>query len=139
MVEIIAGDKGKGKTKFLITKANDSALLSSGSIVYLDKNNKHMYELSNRIRMICMPEYHIDNFSMFCGFLYGIASQNHDLEWLFLDSFLTIAHVEPEELETAVAFLRDFSDSRNLNIVLSVAVGQEALPQTLQPYVSISL
>lgn len=139
MVEIIAGDKGKGKTKYLITKANDSALLSNGSIVFLDKNYKHVYELSNRIRMICMPEFHIDDFSMFCGFLYGIVSQNQDLEWLFLDSFLTIAHVEPDELERAVVFLRNFAEARNINIVLSIAVGQDKLPKALQPYVSISL
>ena len=64
MVEIIAGEKGTGKTKTLITKANDAALLTSGSIVFLDKNNKHMYELSNQIRLIVVPEFNVTDTDM---------------------------------------------------------------------------
>ena len=34
MIQIIAGGKGTGKTKELITKANDAALLSVLPIIY---------------------------------------------------------------------------------------------------------
>lgn len=139
MVEIIAGNKGKGKTKVLISKANDSALLTNGSIVYLDKNNKHMYELSNRIRMINVPEFHIENFDMFCGFLYGIASQDHDLEQIYFDSFLTIAHIEEEQVQNAIEFLVDFSESRNIHVIVSLSMNAEQLPEAVGQYVSISL
>ena len=43
MVQIIAGRKGKGKTKHLLDMANDSIKKAIGSIVYLDKSSKHMY------------------------------------------------------------------------------------------------
>ena len=43
MVEIIAGKKGKGKTKYLLDKVNTSVESASGNIVYLDK-----------VRNICM-------------------------------------------------------------------------------------
>ena len=52
MIEIISGEKGKGKTKELLTKVNAAVASASGSIVYLDKSQKHMYELSNKIRLI---------------------------------------------------------------------------------------
>lgn len=139
MVEIITGNKGKGKTKILITKANDSALLTSGSIVFLDKNNKHMYELSNRIRMINVPEFHINSFDMFCGFLYGIASQDHDLEQIFLDSFLTIANIDEKRIQTAIDFLTDFSEAQNIDVIVSLSMNTEELPESLQQFVSISL
>ena len=42
MVQIIAGKKGKGKTKHLLDKANAAIKESKGSIVYLDKSSKHM-------------------------------------------------------------------------------------------------
>ena len=51
MVQIIAGKKGKGKTKYLLDMANNAVKESKGSIVYLDKSSKHMYELSNKIRL----------------------------------------------------------------------------------------
>ena len=41
MVQIIAGDKGKGKTKHLLEKVNAAVLAASGNIVYLDKSQKH--------------------------------------------------------------------------------------------------
>ena len=48
MVQIIAGRKGKGKTKHLLDMANNGIKAATGSIVYLDKSSKHMYELNNR-------------------------------------------------------------------------------------------
>ena len=59
MIDIIAGAKGKGKTKILIQQVNDDIKLTKGTIVYLDKNNKHMYELSNQIRLIVVPEFNV--------------------------------------------------------------------------------
>ena len=61
MIEIIAGEKGKGKTKELLAKVNHSVTAASGNIVYLDKSQKHMYELNNKVRLINVMDYPIDN------------------------------------------------------------------------------
>ena len=37
MVQIIAGEKGKGKTKHLLDRVNQDVSSASGNIVYLDK------------------------------------------------------------------------------------------------------
>lgn len=42
MIDIIAGSKGKGKTKILIDRVNEDIKVAHGTIVYLDKNNKQM-------------------------------------------------------------------------------------------------
>lgn len=139
MIQIIAGDKGTGKTKELITKANDAALLSVSPIIYLDKNNKHMYELSNQIRMINVSDFHIENFQMFCGFLYGIASQDYNLNEIYLDSFLTIAHISKEELEQAVKAMSLFSESQGINLVISVSMSADEMPDTVKELVTVSL
>ena len=59
MVEIIAGEKGKGKTKYLLDKVNTSIESATGNIVYLDKSQKHMHELSNKVRLINVADYPI--------------------------------------------------------------------------------
>ena len=97
MIQIISGSKGKGKTKYLIQMANDAIKTAEGNVVYLDKNNKHMYELSNRIRLINVGDYPIDTYDAFLGFICGLISQDSDLETLFLDSFLTIANVSSRQ------------------------------------------
>lgn len=37
MVQLIVGEKGKGKTKFLLDKVNNEIKDAHGSIVYLDR------------------------------------------------------------------------------------------------------
>lgn len=138
MVEIISGVKGKGKTKILIQKVNDDIKLTHGTIVYLDKNNKHMYELSNRIRLIVVPDYKISNTDMFLGFIAGIVSQDHDLDKIYLDSFLTIAKIE-SNLEPTIKRLQAISEEFHVDFVISASIDKEDLPEDLQSLVSVSL
>ena len=49
MVQLIVGNKGKGKTKYLLDKVNSEVKNVSGNIVYLDKSTKHMFELNNKV------------------------------------------------------------------------------------------
>ena len=75
MVELIVGKKGKGKTKVLLDKVNGAVKDANGSIVYLDKSTKHMYELNNKVRLINVKDYGIENCDEFVGFICGIISQ----------------------------------------------------------------
>ena len=84
MVELIVGKKGKGKTKVLLDKVNGAIKEANGSIVYLDKSTKHMYELNNKVRLIDVSVYPIKNADEFVGFVCGIISQDHDLELSFI-------------------------------------------------------
>ena len=52
MVQLLAGEKGSGKTKILLEKANSAAAVTDGNIVFLDQDNSHMYELKNSIRLV---------------------------------------------------------------------------------------
>ena len=47
MVHIVCGEKGKGKTKVILEKANEAVKTSGGNVVFLDKDLAHMYELNN--------------------------------------------------------------------------------------------
>ena len=91
MIHIIAGDKGKGKTKALIDKVNNEVKVVSGTVVFLDNNNKHLYELSNRVKMINCTSYGISKLDSFTGFVRGIISQNSDIEKIYIDNFKTVA------------------------------------------------
>lgn len=140
MIEIIAGEKGKGKTKELLTKVNASVEAASGNIVYLDKSQKHMYELNNKARLINVMDYPITNCDEFLGFLCGIISQDHDLEEMYLDSFLTVAAVETdEEICKAIEKLDVISEKYNVKFVLSVSKDESKLPECAKAKIVISL
>ena len=140
MIEIISGEKGKGKTKELLTKVNAAVASASGSIVYLDKSQKHMYELSNKIRLINVTDYPIDNCDEFLGFLCGIVSQDHDLEEMYLDSFLTIASIDSDELlNHAIQKLDVISEKYNVKFILSVSKDESKLTDIAKAKIVISL
>lgn len=139
MVQIIAGNKGKGKTKHLLDMANNSIKKAEGSIVYLDKSSKHMYELNNRIRLINVNEFPIGNSQGFVGFISGIISQDHDIEIMFLDSFLKLACLEGEDISETIASLEKLSAKYNVNFVLSISMDSHEMPEAIQKDVIISL
>ncbi len=139
MVQIISGAKGKGKTKFLLQKANEAVKTAEGNVVYLDKNNKHMYELSNRIRLINMGDYDIDTYDGFLGFVCGLISQDSDLETLFLDSFLTIAHCSEEYIGYVFGKLSEISAKFNVNFTISISVDAGEIPDEYKDQIVISL
>ena len=139
MIQIISGEKGKGKTKILIEKANTEVRAAKGSIVYLDKSNKHMYELSNKIRLENVKDYYIENESEFIGFICGIISGDHDLQTVYLDSFLKIAYVSEENFETVYAKHEKISEQFHVDFVLSISMNEDQLPEYMKKNVSVSL
>lgn len=139
MVQIIAGKKGKGKTKHLLDKANAAIKESTGSIVYLDKSSKHMYELNNKIRLINVANYPVNSCEAFIGFICGIVSQDHDLEQMYLDSFLKLAHLEGKDIEDVIKTLEQIGEMYQVTFILSVSEDAEFLPANAQADVIISL
>ncbi len=140
MIQIIAGEKGKGKTKQLLDKVNTSIQSATGNIVYLDKSQKHMHELSNKVRLINVADYPVNNLDEFLGFICGIVSQDYDLQEMYLDSFLTIGNiVTDEEICHAVEKLDVISEKYNVVFVLSVSKNEADLPECAKAKLIVSL
>ena len=139
MVQLIVGNKGKGKTKHLLDKVNTVVKDAQGNVVYLDKSTKHMFELNNKIRLIDVSDYLVTNSDEFIGFICGIISQDHDLQHMYFDSFLKIACVNESELNATVEKLETISTKFHVDFVLSVSVDENALPESLKSKVIVSL
>ena len=139
MIEIICGEKGKGKTKELLAKVNNTVTTASGNVVYLDKSQKHMYELNNKVRLINVMDYPVSNCDEFLGFICGIISQDNDLEEMYLDSFLTIASIDTEaDILRAIEKLDVISEKYKVRFVLSVSKDKDKLPECAKAKVIIS-
>lgn len=138
MVQLIVGSKGDGKTKHLLDRVNSQIKTASGNIVYLDKNTKHMHELDNKVRLINVADYPLKNCDEFIGFICGIISQDYDLEQMYLDSFLKIAHLEGEDLTDALTQLNAISEQFKIDFCLSISVEENQLPEFAKEQVLIS-
>lgn len=139
MVQIIAGETGKGKTKELLRMVNDEVRTIGGRIVYLDKTNKHMYELSNKIRLVNVKDYMTLSSEEFLGFLSGIISQDNDIEKIYIDSFLKVACVGISQLQDILEKIEERSKAFKVDFVLSISLEKEQLPLAYQKSVVLSL
>ena len=138
-VQLIVGKKGKGKTKQLLDKVNAAIKSADGNIVYLDKSTKHMFELNNKIRLIDVSAYPLKNSDEFIGFICGIISQDHDLQEMYLDSFLKIASLEDNDVSDALKQLKKISSTFNVNFVISLSADKEEIPEEFQEDIIIAL
>ncbi len=139
MIQLIVGNKGKGKTKKLLDKVNAEVLTANGNIVYLDKSTKHMFELNNKVRLIDVSEFPIDNCDQFVGFVLGIASQDHDLEQVYFDSFLDLAKIDGNSVEDALSKFENISNKYNINLVMSISMDEKDIPESMKSTIIVSL
>ncbi len=139
MVQLIVGNKGKGKTKQLLEKVNTEIKTASGNMVYLDKSSKHMYELNNKVRLIDVSTYPLRNSHEFIGFVYGIISQDHDLEAMYLDSFLKIACLEGQDVTDTLEQLQKIGDLFHITFTISISLEEKDIPESMKECIVVSL
>ena len=129
MVQLIVGVKGAGKTKKMLDHVHDSIKNVDGNIVYLDKSSQNMHELDNKVRLINVSEYPIQNTDQFLGFVCGICSQDYDFQEIYLDGFLKISGLEGKDISDALKQLNKISEQFKVNMILSVSMNEEDLPE----------
>ena len=132
MVQLIVGDKGKGKTKVLLDKVNNEIEEINGNVVYLDKSSEHMFELNNKIRLINVCEYNIANADQFLGFVTGVISQDHDLEQMYLDCLMKIANIESDQIVPLIQSIDKISEAFKVDFVVSVTMDSNNIPSEIK-------
>ena len=135
MIEIICGEKGTGKTKRIISLANDVSDKAKGSMVFIDDDNSYMYDLGYSIRFINVTDYALNDPDMFLGFLCGLCASDFDLEYVFVDRFENVIKADLSELQGFFPQLQALCDQHSLHIILSVSKGVEVLPDFMRPYI----
>ena len=135
MVKLLIGHKGSGKTKKMLDMANSSLDTVNGSIVFINKNSRLMYDLKYQIRVVCMEDYEqIVNVDEYIGFLYGIISQDHDIELIFIDSILKHADIKFADIEDFLGRVDQISRTFGMDFIVSLSATREELGPYLDKY-----
>ena len=128
MVKLLVGHKGSGKTKKMIELANESVESSDGSVIFINKNHRLMYDLNHDIRIVCMEDFpHITNSDEYIGFIYGMISANHDIETMFIDGILKHADVSLGNLPVFINRLKKISDMFDIEFIVSLSAEKEEM------------
>ena len=139
MVELIVGKEGKGKTKQLLERVNSEIKTASGNIVFIDRNDKHMFELNNKVRLVNVAEYDFTNSSEFLGFVCGILSQDHDIEQMYIDAVLKVAKTDKSELAAVVKRLDLIGKKFNVKFTASVTLDASDIDEEISEYIAVEL
>ena len=134
MIQIIAGNKGSGKTKRLIDLTNTTAQDATHDVIFLDDNNRYMFDVDHKVRFINAEEYHVHNADMFIGFVCGMLSANFDVGTVFVDAFLKLSHTDLESCEPILRLLEEVGAKHQVTFVLSLSADPESMPEFMKGY-----
>ena len=135
MIQVIAGKKGSGKTKRIIDMANKATQDSKHDIIFIDDDNRYMFDLRHEVRFINAGEYNLLSDQMFMGFLAGAVAQNFDVGLILIDAFLKLIKCDLSTTEWLFERIEALSEKHSVDFVLSISEDPETLPAFIQKYV----
>ena len=134
MIQVVHGKKGSGKTKRIIDMANNAVKEQNGIVVFIDDDNRYMFDVQQPVRFVNAGEYGMSSPEMFYGFLCGMVSQNFDISYVVIDAFLKLVNVGPHETEWFFKQLEDLAQRNNVTFVLSLSADETDTPDYIQRY-----
>lgn len=135
MIRVIYGKKGSGKTKKIIDAANEAVKVSTGELVFIDDDNRYMYDLRHEIRFVNATEYNVSSPDTFMGFICGILAGNYDMKQLYIDGFLRLVKSDMTELEPFFVSLEDITHRHGVDVVISASAKDDTIPAFLEKYI----
>ena len=128
MVKFILGEKGSGKTKWLIDNANRDMKSGNGNIAFIDVDDNHIFSLDYNVRLINAMEFNILNIESFYGFLCGILSMDYDLEKIYVDGIYKIMKMGIDELEYLLEKLNKIGGKYETHFYINVEYKLSEIP-----------
>ncbi|MBU5310565.1 hypothetical protein KQI38_00870 [Tissierella carlieri] len=134
MVKLILGEKGSGKTKWLIDNANKDMKEGNGNIAFIDVDDDHIFTLNYNVRLINAMEFNILNVESFYGFLCGLIGMDYDVEKIYVDSIYKIIKLDISNLEKLVKDLTVICEKFETEFFINIDYTMEEIPDYLKEY-----
>ena len=134
MVKVYYGKKGTGKTKHMLESANGLVLTSKGNVIYIDDSDELRLKLDHSIRFVNILDYPVKGADSFLGFICGVASQNYDIETIFIDGLTYIVEQSAEELSRFFKGVDDLSERHNVDFYMSINGDEDKMPEFIKKY-----
>ena len=134
MIKIIYGTKGTGKTKQLITAANEAAKDAKGLSVFITDNKRCMYDVERNIRFIDVNDWDIAGEDALCGFVKGVAACNSDHEYIYIDGIARVTGKPLGSLAGIFYMLDKIAGENDITITITCSASKEELPEFVTKY-----
>lgn len=134
MINLLIGQPGSGKTKEMISNANEEISKAKGNMVFIGESDESILEINHAIRYINISEFPIDSSNTFNAFLYGLVGSDNDIEKIYLDGILNIYIMTPNEISNWLEKIKVLSTRHNVAFDISLSLAGD-VPESLKPYI----
>ena len=134
MINVIIGAKGSGKTKYMVDHVNMAVKDEPGTLVFVSKDNRLMYDLKSAVRYINTEEFAVDDYNVLYGFLGGIISNNYDVSHIFIDSIWKVVNTEEAGFENFLSKIETLGEKLNINFTITISADRASAPEYLTKY-----
>ncbi len=127
MVKVVYGNKGIGKTKFLLSSVNESVKDSKGDIVFIDTSRSHITDLRHEIRYVNISDFPLVSLNDLFGFICGMIAEDYDISSIYMDGLEKFE----DKIEGYAGFfnkVKTLQDKYNVDFIFSAAGEMANLP-----------
>ena len=107
---------------------------TTGSVVFINKGDRHIFDLTHRVRIVDSVDYAIADYNEFYGLVCGILSQNYDISHIFVDSITKIVNNDLGAMVECLDKLNAVSEKQNAEIMVIVSLKESEAPEGLKKY-----
>jgi hypothetical protein len=136
VINVFCNQRGSGKTKKLIKLANEKALENRGNIVYIDDDDRPLFELDRKIRFVTTNEFKVKNYDSFYGFMCGMLSQDYDIDTVFIDGLFNIVDGSLKDAAQLFYALEKLSEEYEVDFFITINGECDLLPEYIKKYVA---
>ena len=134
MVQFIAGDKGEGKTKRLIDKANQQLKVTDGNLVFIDDDRRVTSDLHYNIRFVEAGRGILSNYREFSGFVLGILAMDNDIKTVYIDGLTNIIlKLEDEDLVKLAKRMTVLAEQNEVEFIICINWKKDEVPSEIIP------
>lgn len=135
MIYVFCNKRGSGKTKALINLANERLEVGKGHVVYINDDNRPMFQLNRGIRFISTDGFNLKKQESFYGFLCGILSEDYDIETIFIDGLFNIIEENLQNAAQLFCLMEKLSVESGVDFYINVN-GDTEMPEFIKKYVA---
>lgn len=128
MIKVVYGNKGIGKTKYLIASANSLLDNCNGDIVFVNHGISHITNLKHPIRYVDISDFPITSLDQLLSFICGMIAQNYDTKAIYIDALSNYVTKE-EQYDYFFEQIKILSEKFDTQFVFSVSGDISSIPE----------
>lgn len=134
MLHVMIGEKGTGKTARLIEAVHQAEAEAKGNVVFVNKGDRHIFDLTHRVRLVDTQDFKIATYDDFYGFICGMLAQNYDISHIFIDSITKIVNDDLNALEACLDRLNAISEQNKAEMLVIISMKPESVSEGIRKY-----